>query len=55
MSEPGSGPKEDLHCEVCGQLMDGEEERESHMKQEHGAPGGQLATQDNLAGGQARD
>jgi hypothetical protein len=34
--------------------MDGEEQLESHMAQEHGAPDGQLATQDNLAGEQAR-
>ena len=53
--DPSPSPRDDLHCEVCGRLLDTSDELRAHMKQDHGAPEGQLATQDNLSGDQARE
>ena len=53
--EPAPGPRDDLHCEICGELMDSSEQRRAHMVTDHGAPRGQATTQDNLSGDQARE
>jgi hypothetical protein len=53
--EPDPSPRDDLHCEICGELVDTSEQLRAHMAQDHGAPEGQLATQDNLSGDQARE
>ena len=42
-------PREDLRCDVCGELVDSVEQLRAHLAQDHGAPEGQIATQDNLA------
>lgn len=50
---PDESPS-NFRCEVCGQTFETEEQRDAHEREDHGGPGGQEATQDNLAGEQAR-
>ena len=54
MSWPDEGPS-DWRCDVCGQVFTDQEERDRHERVDHGGPEGQEATQENLAGEQARD
>jgi hypothetical protein len=50
---PDESPS-NFRCDVCGRTFETEDQREDHEREDHGGPGGQEATQDNLAGDQAR-
>jgi hypothetical protein len=53
MSWPNEGPG-NWRCDVCGRVFAKREHRDEHERDEHGGPGGQETTQENLAGDQAR-
>jgi hypothetical protein len=50
---PDEGPG-NYRCDICGEFFAEADDRDAHERQDHGAPGGQAATQEQLAGDQAR-